>query len=190
MLEIRPLPAASDKAGLLNLAEQLPKRLRDGGNVDIAFEFPNTVARYNSDIPATFQNLLEATDSCAPGEKEIFTAHIGPWVVGMGWVQRSDETPKIAPKDWPNLSFFVCKPFRGRGVGTQLLAHGLDIVDERFDGTAWTRVKKTNNPSNAVVTQGGFKRAGSHGEHYLYSYGDTRSPLLRFAQRIVRTVTE
>lgn len=189
MHEIRPLPAATDEAGLLNVAEQLPKRLRDGGNIDIALEFRNTVARYNGDILSTYRNLVEAAESCVPGTKEIFLAHIGPWIAGMGWVQIAEETPKAVPKNWPNVSFFVCKPFRGKGLGTLLLSHGLEVVGERFDGHAWTSVKKSNGPSNAIVSRGGFEQVASRGEDFLYSYGDRRSHFSRFAQHVIRTVT-
>jgi hypothetical protein len=153
-------PVARDLADLLARAD----------NLDIAAEFPGTVARYSGDPHKVLQNLRATQESCQLGVQQQFIAFSGRRAVGMSAVRIADEVPEAVDPSWPNISGFVCNPYRNRGIGRLSLIARLGVVKEQFGGHAWAKVKKTNVVSQRMVTHAGFVEVGEEADSCIYVY--------------------
>lgn len=171
MHAVRNLTEVSD---LLPVACDLAELLTRSDNVDIAREFPASVDRYTGDVEAVAYNLEAARDGCEPGVRQQFIAFAGDRAVGMSVVRLIDKVPDVIETGWPNLSGFVCNPFRNRGIGRLSLLERLRVVDEQFGGNAWTKVKKTNPFSNIMVSHAGLELVGVDDVYNIYSYRKER----------------
>ncbi len=171
MPEIRPIDTldnfdaiAQDFCELLTLSE----------NLDIRAQFPETVASLTGSPVEAAQNLLKSQANCAPGRREQFIVFSGGRAVGMSVVRNDVITPEGIDSSWPNLSGFVCNPFRRQGLGRLSMQHRLTAVRERFGNHAWTYVKEGNVASEKLVLSAGFVQLGlTHPDHedqlaYLY----------------------
>lgn len=150
-----PLQDISD---LGNVARDLAVLFNSEMNEDIKIHFPATVRRHTGDIEIVQKNLKEAAEACRPGSREQFIIFSGAHAVGMSVVTLLPEVPVHVATTWPNLSGFVCHPYRGLGLGKQSLERRIHAVNENFGGHAWTYVRKDNVPAQAVVLGAGFKR--------------------------------
>jgi hypothetical protein len=152
------------------IARSFAELLVNRDNADIGLEFPATAARYTGDISAIVSRLREAQTDCVPGTRQQFIAFAGENAVGMSVIRFADELPKVIGQNCPNLSGFVCHPYRNRGIGRLSLIERLRVVDEQFDGYAWTKVSKVNEYSNRMVACAGLVLAGEDIDNFVYSY--------------------
>jgi RimJ/RimL family protein N-acetyltransferase len=167
MNRIEPLTPNID---LGQLAYDLSSLLTDRSNKDIALEFPASVIRYTGGENHVLANLEETVRDCRPGVRQQFVAYSGERAVGMSVIRFADEVPDSVQDSWPNVSGFICNPFRNQGLGRQSLLKRLEVVEEQFGGHAWTQVKKENAPSNAVVRRCGFLLTGETDGSNIYTF--------------------
>lgn len=153
-----------------NIAWDMSDLLTRPGNADIALEFPKTTSSYTGSIVDVVINLQKAQAECVSGVRQQFIAFAGEYAVGMSVIRFADDLPNGITLDGPNLSGFVCKPYRNRGIGRLSLIERLKVVDEQFDGRAWTKVGKTNEFSNRMVIHAGLDLVGEDAGHFVYSY--------------------
>lgn len=71
--------------------------------------------------------------------------------MGLSAVQLVDEPPEGIGTDILNLSGMVFNPWRNKGFGSLSLRYRLDIVNERFNGKAYSLVRKDNSISQRLV---------------------------------------
>jgi len=159
-----------DHIDLRVLAHDLSALLIKPENSDIAEEFPGSVSRYTGDIETVRSNLAEALADCKPGIRQQFIAFSGTQSVGMSVIRFADSIPRGIQDTWPNVSGFICHPFRSQGLGGLSLAARLAVVRDQFGGDAWTQVKKTNVPSNRMVSHAGFVKTSETDTHIIYAY--------------------
>lgn len=164
------IEALTEQTDLDALALDLSKLLVSPANADIAEEFPSSVARYTGDIETVKSNLSEALEDCKPGVRQQFIAFAGSQAVGMSVIRFTDSTPEGIDNTWPNVSGFICRPFRGLGLGTLSLQTRLLVVKAQFGGNSWTQVKKNNTASNRMVTHAGFVKSSETDGHIIYEY--------------------
>jgi len=145
--------------------------LSNGDNIDIASEFPNLVAGFSSrgDVATrTFDSIKAAHEL---GVHEIFIISMGSRAVGLSVVSRQVSPPEGLDDEAPNLSGFICRPYRGIGLGRISLEKRLEAVDDRFNGIAWTSVRINNSVSNHLVESVGFKHLSTIEGRNIYTYG-------------------
>lgn len=168
---VTPLQSIND---LESVASDLSELLASSENEDIKIHFPATVRRHTGDVEVVRQNLIEAADACVPGRREQFIIFSGSRAVGMSVVTLLPDTPEQINPAWPNLSGFVCQPYRGRGLGRLSMERRMRAVRENFDDHAWTYVRKGNMPAEHLVSEAGFKKTDvivpgqEHQNLYLY----------------------
>jgi hypothetical protein len=148
--------------------------LSEPSNSDIASEFPNTVDAYTGRVDKVTQNLTDVKDACNLGFRHQFIVFSGEHAVGMSVVRIVDEVPAGVDGEFPNLSGFICNPYRSQGLGRLSLLTRLAVVDAYFGGEAWTKVKKINNHSNAMVIHAGFRLIGEDSAHNIYTYASRK----------------
>lgn len=169
---ITPLQDIDD---LKSVALDLSELLASSDNADIKIHFPVTVRRHTGDLAVVHRNLIESAQACEPGRREQFIIFSGVRAVGMSVVTLLPEVPKQVDKTWPNLSGFICQPFRGQGLGRISMERRMIAVRDDFDNHAWTYVRKGNSPAEHLVTDVGFRKTdhevpGQENQHlYLYS---------------------
>jgi len=149
--------------------------LKRDNNHDIAGEFPNFVKKCVQGEANVRDALSRARESISPGRTEMFIVFSGVYAVGLSVVTNDVEAPRdVGNPDWPNLSGFVCHPFRGRGLGRLSIEKRMEVVDDNFGGKAWTLVRDGNAVSEHLVTSAGFKRVSSDNQkidnRHLYTY--------------------
>lgn len=152
-MSIVPLP---DVMNLYALAADLSRLLVRPDNADIEYEFRNTYNRYTGDLDKVFDNLTLASADCRPGVRHQWVVFAGETAVGMSVVRLSDETPETIPENYPNVSLFVCEPFRKSKIGTRAVQTCLHTVRLEFGGFAWTVVKHHNKASQRLMLSAGF----------------------------------
>ncbi len=139
-----------------SVSESFKKLLERDDNSDIAREFPNTTRLYTGDLERSLASLEADKEHYEPGKTEKFIVFAGEQAVGLSVVTNDIATPYGVDSAWPNLSGFVCNPFRGQGLGRLSIATRMKVVRSRFDDHAWTTVREDNFPSIALVTSVGF----------------------------------
>jgi hypothetical protein len=152
------------------VAEDIADLLEQTSNADIAVEFPSSVAAYTGDINKVVDNLIAVQGESYPGVRQQFIACSGLRAVGMSVVRFADKVPDGVDIGWPNVSGFVCNPFRGRGIGRLSLMKRLEAIDAQFGGSAWTRIKVHNVHSQQMVEHAGFVQIGMDTEGLIYTY--------------------
>lgn len=158
-----------------SVAEDFSQLLVTPDNVDITKEFPGIIDRYaNGDLDKVVDRLETVASNCEPGNCQYFIAFAGERAVGLSIVKVStsvaEDVKDIADLSTPNLSSFVCNPYRGQGIGRLALRTRLQVVREQFGGQAWTRVEKTNAASNKIVTDAGLMPIGETETAFVYAY--------------------
>ncbi len=138
-------------------------------NVDIKNDFPATVKRYSESPERAIESIEDAYRTYDRGKKEQFIVYSGGVAVGMSIATNLIEAPEGVDPAWPNLSGFICKPYRQRGLGKLSLQIRLQAVTESFDGHAWTLVREGNEPSERLVLGQGFVKTSTVlGDRALY----------------------
>lgn len=159
---------------LERIAFDLSSTLEHKGNIDISEEFPTTFAQYTGDIKEVARNLEVAQGCFKVGKREQFIIFAGEKAVGLSTVINNINTPNGVDPSWPNLSGFVCHPFRGQGLGRLSLETRMQSVINNFGKNAWTLVKQGNVHSEHLVTSVGFKKselvADGWGKRDLYVF--------------------
>lgn len=160
------------------LANNLRDLLRLPQNSDITEEFPRTVARYTDDIEQVIANLIIDRDAYVIGQREQFVAFSGSLAVGLSTVISRIKTPLGIPPEWPNLSSFICRPYRGLGLGRLSMEVRMKVVQRNFGDHAWSLVRRDNEPSRHLIEDFGFVDIDGDIEGwpnhtlYLYDYAE------------------
>ncbi|HRN90394.1 MAG TPA: hypothetical protein PK265_01085 [Candidatus Saccharibacteria bacterium] len=161
---------------LENVALDLNRLLSRKDNNDIRDGFPATFTRYTGDLRKVVSNLDIAKSLYKTGKREQFIIFAGTRAVGLSIVTTDIDNPVGVDESWPNISGFVCNPFRGQGLGRLSIETRMRVVKENFNNAAWTFVKNGNKPSEHLVRDVGFKK--SRGElaspegHTLYLFDE------------------
>ena len=158
---------------VLNLraaAQSLSELLKHPANSDVQYEFPATYERYTGDIGSVADNLALASADCSTGKKQQWIMFAGEQAVGMSVVRKTETVPELIPKDIPNVSLFVCFPFRNGGIGKLAMSACIETVNLQFGGAAWASVKHHNRPSQRLVLSAGFRPVTIADLETIYSY--------------------
>lgn len=147
----------SEITSLESVADDLRKQLSDPTNNDLNIHFSGTVARYSGEEEKVLANLEEARDLCETGKREQFIAFAGEKAVGMSIVTNQITPPDGIDETWPNISGFICNPYRSLGLGRLSIQRRMETVDSNFGGHAWTYVRKGNIPAEMIVLGAGFE---------------------------------
>jgi hypothetical protein len=147
----------SELPHLESVAHDIREQLSDPINQDLNIHFKGTVARYTGEEDEVLTNLEEARDLCETGKREQFIVFAGEKAVGMSIVTNQVTPPDGIDETWPNISGFICNPYRSLGLGRLSIQHRMKIVDNNFDGHAWTYVRKGNVPAEKIVLAAGFR---------------------------------
>ena len=135
------------------LAENL-KSLLEEDNDDIHIEFPNIAKRYSQgSVQEIAERIIEDRELQKDGVQEWYLVYKEDIATGIGVIVSN---PRCTPKELnnvnsPNLSGFICRPYRGEGLGRFSLESRLEIVKRRFGGMAWTLVQTENEVSNKMI---------------------------------------
>jgi L-amino acid N-acyltransferase YncA len=171
MNRVTPL---SEIESLENVAHDLKGLLRRDDNVDIAQDFPSLVARYARTDDGALRNLELLREQHEAGRREKFVVFVGERAVGLGVVIAGIDSPNDVDRSWPNLSGFICNPYRGQSLGKLSIERRMLAVRHNFGNHAWTLVRSGNVPSERLVTGAGFVK-DVHNEHTdgkdLYLFG-------------------
>jgi GNAT superfamily N-acetyltransferase len=141
-----------------DIADSLRRLLPREDNSDIAQEFDASFKNYTGRRFRVVGNLKKARDLYQPGTREQFIAFAGERAVGLSLVSTQVEPPPGVDAEWPNISYFVCRPFRRQGLGRLSITACMKAVARNFDNRAWTVIKDGNSPSEHLVTSVGFNR--------------------------------
>ena len=152
-VEIRKL---SDIDDMRSVSMDLTELLKNDANHDIVDDFPNTVARYVENPEIALETLTTSKSQIVTGKTEMFIALVGERAVGLSIVTNEIMAPIGVDPSHPNLSGFVCVPFRGHGIGRLSLEARIKVVNENFNGNAWTFVARNNSISKHLITSVGF----------------------------------
>lgn len=90
------------------------------------------------------------------GERERFVTFAGFTAVGLSGVEKVAFLPDGIDPESPNVWSFILNPWRGKGIGTQVMSARMRVVDERFNGIAATVVRPENKPSQKSLKRVGF----------------------------------
>jgi hypothetical protein len=153
-----------------SVATDFSHSLAHPDNADIAKDFPGTVRRYMGNVDDVYNEFIETQEKCKPGVREQFIIYAGEIAVGLSAIQLVEEPPKGIKISIPNLSGMIFNPWRGRGFGSLSLQYRLDIVNERFGGTAYSVVRKDNYVSQKLVEANGLVIVGEDESKYTYLY--------------------
>ncbi len=152
------------------VARSYSRLLAREDNRDIKVDFPETFHRYSGDPEIVRRELEETANACASGQREQFVVFNEGAVVGLSAVQRIQGPPVNLPEGIPNVSEFILRPFRGKGLGEASLRACLELVDESFGGHAYTRVRTENIVSRNMVEKVGFASITSDEKFIWYTY--------------------
>lgn len=152
----RALVAITNVGDYRRAASDLHEFISAYPNDDIESEFPGTLVQYSS-LTSAQHNLERLIKSHSPGFREIFVVFAGTHAVGQAIVTVSNNPPDAVDPSSPNVSGWIARPYRGQGIGKFSLRERLKVVEERFGGSAWTLVNKTNMISENNVRAAGFR---------------------------------
>ena len=158
------------------IATDMSGLLQNGTNQDIAEGFPATVTRYTAEHDEVVANLETARTRFELGKHEQFMIFAGQRAVGLSVVTTNLDIPEGVDPSWPNVSYLVCNPFRGQGLGRLSAETQMDAVRRDFDGHAWTFVKDDNRISENLILSVGFTKTDRKIEgwegHHLYLFDE------------------
>ncbi len=161
------------------IATDMSTLLANGQNQDIADGFPATVARYTTEHEEVIANLETAQSRFEAGKHEQFIIFAGARAVGLSVITSNLDIPEGIDPSWPNISGFICNPFRGQGLGRLSIETRMDFVRQDFNGHAWTFVKDDNVISEHLVLSVGFQKTDRKIEgwdgHHFYLFDEHRS---------------
>ena len=155
-----------------SVAEDFSGFLSRADNSDIALDFPGTVRRYSGDVDKAYQELMKTREQCQRGVREQFIVYAGKAAVGLSAIQLVDEPPEGIEPTLPNLSGMIFNPWRGKGLGSLSLRYRLNVVNERFNGQAYSVVRKANAASRRLVESHGLVIVGEDETRYTYLYDE------------------
>lgn len=159
-----------------SVAIDLNDLLQRPDNADLSQDFTGVHTSYTGDIWKVKQKLEAIPLTCTPGVKEQFIIFAGPQAVGMSIVTTITTVPAEVDPTWPNVSGFICNPYRGRGLGLLSIERRMQAVRQNFGNHAWTFVRKGNVPSEKLVARVGFRETGilvlGHEHQELYFYDE------------------
>ena len=132
-------------------------------------DLPAITEIYNQAIEAGFQTAF--TEKFKPEERiawfEEHTKDSYPLFVSIedglvaGWLSISPyRKGRAALRQTVEISYFLDKSFRGRGIGTQLINHGLEVCKELGYKTVIAIIIDRNVASINLVEKLGFARWG------------------------------
>lgn len=153
-----------------SVAEDFSRSLALPDNDDIAKDFPGTVRRYSGDPEIVYDELVKTREQCERSVREQFIVYAGEIAVGLSAIQLVDEPPEGIEASIPNLSGMIFNPWRGKGFGSLSLRYRLDIVSDRFNGQAYSLVRKDNTVSQKLVESNGLFVVGETEERLTYLY--------------------
>lgn len=158
------------------VALDLNSALKHPDNSDIVDTFPATVDRYGQELVDAVRHLEEARDGYRVGIREQFIVFAGETATGMCVIRNDLKIQNGIDPSVANISGFICRPHRGRGLGRFSIEERMKVVERNFNNQAWTFVKDGNTPSEHLVMDVGFRRTDRQVEgwedHHLYIYGD------------------
>jgi RimJ/RimL family protein N-acetyltransferase len=152
------------------IARDFSRSLALPDNADIATEFPGTARRYSGDRENVHAELLKTQEQCQKGIREQFIIFAGQTAVGLSAIQLVDQPPEGIEQTVPNLSGLIFNPWRGKGFGSLSLKYRLDIINERFNGKAYSLVRKDNVISQKLVEASGLTIVGEDESKLTYLY--------------------
>lgn len=155
-----------------SLAVNLKSLLEYESNNDISIDFPSTYRAYTDGLYEVRDKICRERELYSPGEREVFIAFAGLIAVGLSVVVRNINAPQGVDPSWPNLSGFVCNPYRGMGIGRLSMETRMRVVRDSFDGKAWTMVREDNLQSSHLVSSVGFKVVSRHENYNVYTYSE------------------
>lgn len=162
-----------------SIAADLGGLFKRGDNEDITMEFPTTVDRYSGDVSESSANLEVAKARCEAGKREQFIVFAGEHAVGLSVITNDLDVPDGIDPSWPNISGFICNPFRGQGLGRLSIETRMQVIRQNFNSHAWTFVKDGNFPSEHLVVSIGFQKTEQTVEgwegHHLYLFDEASS---------------
>tara|TARA_B100002049_G_scaffold196443_1_gene154061 strand:- start:29 stop:544 length:516 start_codon:yes stop_codon:yes gene_type:complete len=137
-----------------DLAELVSQPIND----DLVDDFPKLVSTYRLGSEAAHGHLLHNLPLQNRRSTDVFVVFSGNMAVGLSVIS-FDVTPpiEIGDLEQPNLSGFICNPFRGKGLGALSLDHRLAIIGEKHGNKAWTLVRHGNHRSMDMLVKRGFK---------------------------------
>jgi hypothetical protein len=156
-----------------SVAENFSSSLSRPDNADISKDFPGTVRRYSGNVENVYTELMKTREQCQSGTREQFIVYAGEIAVGLSAIQLVDEPPEGIDVSVPNLSGMIFNPWRGKGFGSLSLKYRLDIVKERFNGRAYSLVRKDNSVSQKLVESNGLVIVGQDDMRFTYLYNRT-----------------
>ena len=146
-------------------------------NQDVRDEYPQATKPYILDIE-TARAALERTKLLTePGRRMPYFMFSGKYAVGMAMTANNIvDAPVGIDPSWPNLSSYICHPFRGLGLGRKAFEAQMRDVLEYFDGHAWSGAADTNAASVHGLEIAGFVRENVPApEGYgIYTYDHVR----------------
>lgn len=152
------------------VADQLALLLRRDYNADIALEFPNLVANLTGRTDIARRTIHAMRSEYKLGVHELFIVSLGAQAVGLSVATTMVGAPEGIDASTPNLSGFICAPYRGIGLGKESLRKRLEVVEDDFHSHAWTSVGVDNVISNHLVKSVGFKLHAIDGNRNVYTY--------------------
>lgn len=169
---LTPITLSHDQ--LLPAAEDLHHLVCDPSNNDLVFDFQPEYKVLARSVNAAYGQLVHNALIHETGEYEQFLISVqgesqdeqlSPQTTRfIGIASLCIAEPKFVPEminaDTPNLAAFICKPFRGRGIGKTVMRQLLDIVETNFHGEAWTLIRQANVPSQKIAVGAGFTQVG------------------------------
>lgn len=174
MAEGRIIPVAE----VHNFADQAPgfrSLLLREDNQDIALDFPSTVGIYSGPIDEALVRFERAQAAHSEGWFLQYLIQADEQTVGLAKMRVNPEkTPAGADAAWPNISMFICHPFRGQGLGGLGIRTLLSVAKESYGG-AWTGIRESNTPSRGLAVSVGFtllgRRPPEEGKETILLYG-------------------
>lgn len=165
-----PIKYISEVDDLSTVSTDLNYLLNRRDNRDIAKEFPNLVAGLSGDLNDAHGFLYTMRSQHEPGVHEVFIASTGRRAIGLSVISRQVTPPMDISTEAPNLSGFICIPYRGLGLGRMSLESRMRSVESHFGGIAWTSVHVDNQPSNHLIKSVGFELASRDEDRNIYIY--------------------
>jgi len=167
---MRYIEEFSARTDLESVAASISDLLRCHDNTDLNADFPRFIETYSQPNDVVIEHLQQILIRCQNGERQQFVAYADGRAVGMSVLCAATEAPGYINPAWPNTSSLVCHPYRRQGIGHLSLRTRLAVVDEVYDGHAWTRVRADNPASQRLVESHGFLPVQATDEHIFYTY--------------------
>lgn len=146
-------------------------------DLSIFTEFEETITAYTTlDLPSVTKRVAErycGDDSPLTGSH----IDVGKEVVGIAWASikdfayKSEDSSEAELIRGVNVSAWLLSPYRGKGLGRQIITHATDLalacsdkqeLENWYGRKVWTSVNATNTASRKACEYAGFVAAGPH----------------------------